>query len=226
MRVGMTTVTSGEGGTGPMYLGRGTPELAMAGAALPSETIGMEPRRRTFRVFLCLLGVVALTPAAAGAQTPTTAPRALESSFEQGLSGWRADGARLRLVNRGPQGRAALVTAQKRRPTSFSVYRARPLTTVTAGTFYTAAAAVRGTGRGFRLCLGVTERVGTTTVGDAKRCARSTGRWQRLGALVYQTKSAGGSLALSISKPLSPTGRPVPRRRRPARAVRVAAQPR
>ena len=189
-----------------MYLGRGTPELAMAGAALLSETIDMEPRRRTVRVLVCLLGVVALTPAAAGAQTPTTAPRALASSFEQGLSGWRADGARLRLVSRGPQGRAALVTAQKRRPTTFSVYRSRPLTTGAAGTFYTAAAAVRGTGRGFGLCLGVTESVGATIVGAAKRCARSTGRWQRLGDLVYQTKSAGGSLALSISKPLSLRG--------------------
>ena len=166
----------------------------------------MGPRRRTVRVLVCLLGVVALTPAAAGAQTPTTAPRALASSFEQGLSGWRADGARLRLVHRGPQGRAALVTAQKRRPTTFSVYRSRPLTTGAPGTFYTAAAAVRGTGRGFRLCLGITESSRTLVVGSAKRCARSTGRWQRLGALVYQTKSAGGSLALSISKPLSLRG--------------------
>ena len=167
----------------------------------------MEPRGRTIGLLACLLAAVVLGPAAASAEKPARddGERSVASTFERGLAGWRADRARLRLVRRGDRGRAALVTARGRGRMSFSVYRSRPLVAGAAGSVYSAAASVRGTGRGFQLCLRVTEAVGRRAVGQTARCAHSTGRWQRLG-LTYVTKRAGSSLVLSIEKPRSRRG--------------------
>jgi polysaccharide biosynthesis protein PslG len=160
----------------------------------------VEPRR-AFPLLVLLL-VLGLTPAAVSAPQPSE--KALQSNFEQGLSGWRAQGARLRLVRRGSNGRAALVTVRRRGRSSFSVYHS--VSTGRVQSLYRASASVRGTGRGFTLCLELRESVGGVAVGQTSRCAASSGRWQRLGPVEHRTKRAGSLLVLAISKRRSRRG--------------------
>ena len=56
---------------------------------------------------------------------------------------------------------------------------------------------IRSQHRG-RVCLRVQERAGGSRIGAASRCARTTGRWQRISSVRYQARLAGSRLSVTV----------------------------
>src|SRR6186997_2607981 len=71
-----------------------------------------------------------------------------------------------------------------------------------AGQSYVASARIRARPGG-RVCLRVQERAAGARIGSASRCAKTTGRWQRIASLRYRTRLAGSRLRVTVhgSKP-------------------------
>jgi hypothetical protein len=164
-----------------------------------SDVLSMEPLTRrgwTAAAVLAstLIGTLALAaPAAARTQSSDAVLR--NSGFEQGLSGWRARSATLRVVRRGSGYAAEVALRPGRGSRTFSISRA--VARNPSATMYTATASVRAA-RGRRVCLRVRELVSHRTAGRATRCLLSTGRWQSFRPLSYRLRRVDARLRVVV----------------------------
>lgn len=153
----------------------------------------MSLARHALAVALVLPLLVAAETQAATDLAPTARKRVVLSSFEMDLSGWRGYNATLSRVDGGSSSavRVSLVGSA----TSYSLYPVpRQVSRTSAGTTYTAAAAVRAVRPGARVCLRVREWSGGSVVGAAERCVTTTADWQRVPAVAHTARRDGGTL--------------------------------
>ena len=101
----------------------------------------------------------------------------------------------------------------------------RSVVTKRAGEQYVASARVRAPARS-RLCIRATERAGRAVVGNGGRCVRSTGRWQRIEPLLYESRRAGSRLRVTVTKRARVDSlRIAPAGRKPCNTRRSCQQP-